>query len=78
MHVLILQIYIIVIGVVILISLQISSSRADWSSGSLSSEQLSLELHQVEREIGKRTQERAMVSDTRVNYSQLIYSVTCE
>lgn len=40
--------------------MEISSSRADWSSGSLSSEQLSLELHQVEREIGKRTQERAM------------------
>lgn len=30
--------------------------------GAVSSEQLSLELHQVEREIGKRTREIAMVS----------------
>ncbi|KAK7136931.1 hypothetical protein R3I93_017106 [Phoxinus phoxinus] len=34
--------------------------RADWSSGSLSSEQLSHELHQVEREIDLRKQEMAM------------------
>ncbi|KAG7487822.1 hypothetical protein MATL_G00027530 [Megalops atlanticus] len=32
----------------------------EWSAGSISSEQLSLELHQVEREIGKRTREIAM------------------
>lgn len=30
--------------------------------GMISSEQLSLELHQVEREIGKRTRELSMVS----------------
>ncbi|XP_016317671.1 roquin-1-like [Sinocyclocheilus anshuiensis] len=35
-------------------------SRVDWSSGNLSSEQLSLELHQVERDIVMRTQEMAM------------------
>lgn len=36
-----------------------------WSSGgTVSSEQLSLELHHVEREIGKRTREIAMVSQT--------------
>ncbi|XP_051979807.1 roquin-1-like isoform X1 [Xyrauchen texanus] len=35
-------------------------SRVDWSSRSLSSEQLSLELDKVEREIGMRTQEMAM------------------
>lgn len=34
---------------------------AKWSS-MLSNEQLSLELHQVEREIGKRTRELTMVS----------------
>lgn len=39
-------------------------SRVDWSSGNLSSEQLSLELHQVERDIVMRTQEMAMVSET--------------
>lgn len=38
--------------------------RVDWSSGNMSSEQLSLELHQVEREIDIRTQEMAMVSET--------------
>lgn len=32
------------------------------SSTAVSSEQLSLELHQVEREIGKRTREMALVS----------------
>ena len=32
--------------------------------GMISSEQLSLELHQVEREIGKRTRELSMVSVT--------------
>uniref|UniRef100_A0A8C1ID73 RING-type E3 ubiquitin transferase n=1 Tax=Cyprinus carpio TaxID=7962 RepID=A0A8C1ID73_CYPCA len=32
-------------------------SRVDWSSGNLNSEQLSLELHQVERDIVMRTQE---------------------
>ncbi|XP_015194778.1 roquin-1a isoform X1 [Lepisosteus oculatus] len=35
---------------------------AKWAAGPLSSEQLSLELHQVEREIGKRTREIAMES----------------
>ncbi|KAM8930947.1 roquin-1 isoform 2-T2 [Pelodytes ibericus] len=35
---------------------------AKWSSGMMSSEQLSLELHQVEREIGKRTRELSMES----------------
>lgn len=36
-----------------------------WSSGgTVSSEQLSLELHHVEREIGKRTREIAIVSQT--------------
>uniref|UniRef100_A0A8C5R7C6 RING-type E3 ubiquitin transferase n=1 Tax=Leptobrachium leishanense TaxID=445787 RepID=A0A8C5R7C6_9ANUR len=35
---------------------------AKWSSNMLSSEQLSLELHQVEREIGKRTRELSMES----------------
>uniref|UniRef100_A0A8C2GYV6 RING-type E3 ubiquitin transferase n=1 Tax=Cyprinus carpio TaxID=7962 RepID=A0A8C2GYV6_CYPCA len=34
-------------------------SRVDWSSGNLSSEQLSLELHQVERDIIMRTHEMA-------------------
>lgn len=33
------------------------------SSTTVSSEQLSLELHQVEREIGKRTREMALVRD---------------
>lgn len=33
------------------------------SSTVVSSEQLSLELHQVEREIGKRTREMALVSE---------------
>ncbi|XP_051789141.1 roquin-1-like isoform X4 [Erpetoichthys calabaricus] len=37
---------------------------AKWAPGPLSSEQLSLELHQVEREIGKRTREIAMESQT--------------
>lgn len=37
----------------------------EWSAGSVSSEQLSLELHHVEREIGKRTREIAMVSAER-------------
>lgn len=38
-----------------------------WSTGApVSSEQLSLELHHVEREIGKRTREIAMVSQTGV------------
>ncbi|KAF7703094.1 hypothetical protein HF521_022101 [Silurus meridionalis] len=32
----------------------------EWSTASVSSEQLSLELHQVEREIGMRTREMAM------------------
>lgn len=41
--------------------------QAKWPAGganatAVSSEQLSLELHQVEREIGKRTREMAMVS----------------
>lgn len=40
--------------------------QAKWPTGgasatAVSSEQLSLELHQVEREIGKRTREMAMV-----------------
>lgn len=33
------------------------------SSAAVSSEQLSLELHQVEREIGKRTREMALVRE---------------
>ncbi|XP_042568377.1 LOW QUALITY PROTEIN: roquin-1-like [Cyprinus carpio] len=37
-------------------------SRVDWSSGNLSSEQLSLELHQVERDIIMRTHEMARES----------------
>uniref|UniRef100_A0A673NLG2 RING-type E3 ubiquitin transferase n=1 Tax=Sinocyclocheilus rhinocerous TaxID=307959 RepID=A0A673NLG2_9TELE len=37
-------------------------SRVDWSSGNLSSEQLSLELHKVERDIIMRTHEMAMVN----------------
>lgn len=41
--------------------------QAKWPAGgasatAVSSEQLSLELHQVEREIGKRTREMALVS----------------
>lgn len=39
--------------------------NAKWApGGAVSSEQLSLELHHVEREIGKRTREIAMVSGT--------------
>lgn len=37
------------------------------STGTVSSEQLSLELHQVEREIGKRTREMAMVRRSSQN-----------
>ncbi|KAG2464141.1 RC3H1 protein, partial [Polypterus senegalus] len=39
---------------------------AKWAPGPLSSEQLSLELHQVEREIGKRTREIAMTFEPPV------------
>ncbi|XP_056303293.1 roquin-1a isoform X1 [Danio aesculapii] len=38
-------------------SVMSQASRVDWSSGNLSSEQLSFELHQVEKEINKRSQE---------------------
>uniref|UniRef100_A0A3B3R9T9 RING-type E3 ubiquitin transferase n=1 Tax=Paramormyrops kingsleyae TaxID=1676925 RepID=A0A3B3R9T9_9TELE len=42
-----------------------SPGPGDWPAGGLSSEQLSLELHHVEREIGKRTREMALVSRHR-------------
>ncbi|KAL1023185.1 hypothetical protein UPYG_G00037420 [Umbra pygmaea] len=35
-------------------------SPGDWSSGNVSSHQLSMELHHVEREIGKRTRQKAL------------------
>lgn len=38
------------------------AAPVEWSTASVSSEQLSLELHQVEREIGIRTREMAMVN----------------
>lgn len=38
------------------------AAPVEWSTASVSSEQLSLELHQVEREIGMRTREMAMVN----------------
>lgn len=38
------------------------AAPVEWSAASVSSEQLSLELHHVEREIGMRTREMAMVS----------------
>lgn len=46
---------------------QQQQQQAKWPAGgantvAVSSEQLSLELHQVEREIGKRTREMALVS----------------
>ncbi|XP_061093400.1 roquin-1a isoform X2 [Conger conger] len=41
-------------------SLAAPPGPGEWSAGSVSSEQLSLELHHVEREIGKRTREIAM------------------
>lgn len=40
-------------------------SPVEWSSGSVSSQQLSLELHHVEREIGKRTRQIALVRESR-------------
>ncbi|XP_066548570.1 roquin-1 isoform X2 [Amia ocellicauda] len=43
-------------------ALATQSVSTKWAAGPLSSEQLSLELHQVEREIGKRTREIAMES----------------
>lgn len=43
------------------------AAAVKWSTGAVvSSEQLSLELHHVEREIGKRTREIAMVSQTGI------------
>lgn len=43
------------------------SPAVKWSTGAaVSSEQLSLELHHVEREIGKRTREIAMVSQAGI------------
>lgn len=38
------------------------AAPVEWSTASVSSEQLSLELHQVEREIGMRTREMARVN----------------
>lgn len=42
-------------------------SPGEWSSGSVSSQQLSLELHHVEREIGKRTRQIALVRETEMD-----------
>uniref|UniRef100_A0A8C1CU91 RING-type E3 ubiquitin transferase n=2 Tax=Cyprinus carpio TaxID=7962 RepID=A0A8C1CU91_CYPCA len=47
-------------GLEVRLSVMSQPSRVDWSSGNLNSEQLSLELHQVERDIVMRTQEMAM------------------
>lgn len=44
------------------------------SSAVVSSEQLSLELHQVEREIGKRTREMALVRE----WSPIVSAGDCE
>lgn len=56
----------------------VQQQQPKWPAGgasatAVSSEQLSLELHQVEREIGKRTREMAMVRGTKnSNYSDRI------
>lgn len=51
--------------------------QTKWPTGgaaasTVSSEQLSLELHQVEREIGKRTREMAMVRRASCNVGGLL------
>lgn len=43
-------------------------AQVEWSTANVSSEQLSLELHHVEREIGMRTREMAMVNMITVRY----------
>ncbi|XP_023669029.1 roquin-1a isoform X1 [Paramormyrops kingsleyae] len=44
-----------------------SPGPGDWPAGGLSSEQLSLELHHVEREIGKRTREMALTTVSKAS-----------
>lgn len=58
-------------------ALNAQPQAAKWPvGGGVSSEQLSLELHHVEREIGKRTREIAMVS-LCLFFARLIHSVAC-
>uniref|UniRef100_A0A8B9LDU8 RING-type E3 ubiquitin transferase n=1 Tax=Astyanax mexicanus TaxID=7994 RepID=A0A8B9LDU8_ASTMX len=51
------------------VSMAGQSAPVEWSTAGVSSEQLSLELHQVEREIGMRTREMALVISVKLSLS---------